>query len=57
MPNPPSSTDLRRWAAQCADQAKRVTSDTAQRERLLKMEQAFLAAADEIDRLARDPDQ
>jgi hypothetical protein len=54
MPQPPSSADLRRWAAQCADQAKLATSDE-QRQRLLKMEQAFLAAAVELDRA--DPEK
>jgi hypothetical protein len=49
MPQPPSSADLRRWAAQCADQAKLAAADD-QRQRLLKMEQAFLAAAAELDR-------
>ena len=47
MPHPPSSVDLRRWAAQCADQAK-LAQAPEQRERLLKMEQAFLAAAEEL---------
>ena len=55
MPQPPSSADLRRWAAQCADQAK-LAQSPEQRERLLKMEQTFLASADEIDRIARDQD-
>jgi hypothetical protein len=49
MPQPPSSADLRRWAAQCADQARLAATDE-QRQRLLKMEQAFLAAAAELDR-------
>lgn len=51
MPQPPSPEDLRRWAAQCADQAKLAKSDQ-QRQRLLKMEEAFLAAAEEAERLA-----
>lgn len=54
MPQPPSSADLRRWAAQCAGQAKLATADE-QRQRLLKMEQAFLAAAAELDRV--DPEK
>jgi hypothetical protein len=48
MPQPPASADLRRWAGQCAAQAKLATDDE-QRQRLLKMEQAFLAAAAELD--------
>jgi len=51
MPQPPSSADLRRWAGQCAAQAKLATSNE-QRQRLSKMEQAFLAAAEEIDQLS-----
>jgi hypothetical protein len=50
MPQPPSSADLRRWAAQCAEQAK-LAQSPEQRERLLKMEQAFLAAAEDLYRL------
>ena len=55
MTQPPSSADLRRWAAQCADQAKLAQSQE-QRERLLKMEQTFLTAADDLDLHARDQD-
>ncbi|MBZ0149292.1 MAG: hypothetical protein K8F62_17375 [Pseudorhodoplanes sp.] len=54
MPQPPSPEDLRRWAAQCADQARLAASDE-QRQRLLKMEQAFLAAAEEVEGLM-EPD-
>jgi hypothetical protein len=50
MSHPPSPADLRRWAGQCAAQAKLATSDE-QRQRLLKMEQAFLSAAREIEEL------
>jgi hypothetical protein len=50
MPNPPSPADLRRWAGQCAEQAKLAASEE-QRQRLLKMEQAFLSAAKEIEDL------
>jgi len=50
MPQPPSPADLRRWAGQCAEQAKLAKADD-QRQRLLKMEQAFLAAAEEAEKL------
>ena len=50
MPQTPSPADLRRWAGQCADQAK-LAASPEQRQRLLKMEQAFLATAKAMEDL------
>jgi hypothetical protein len=44
-----SSADLRRWAARCASDAD-LAKDPADRERLLKMRDALLFLADNLDR-------
>lgn len=46
-----SAPDLRRWAAQCADEAVRTCSQD-DRERLLKMRDSLLSLAESADWLA-----
>ena len=43
------SSDLRRWAMQCIDQASDPSSSGEERERLMKMREGLLALADNQD--------
>lgn len=49
MQIPMVSSDLRRWAMQCIDQANDPRSSDEERERLMKMREGLLALADNQD--------
>jgi|GEM_PF-5454513 len=49
MQIPMVSSDLRRWAMQCIDQANDPRSSGEERERLMKMRESLLALADNQD--------
>lgn len=49
MQIPMVSSDLRRWALQCIDQANDPSSSGEERERLMKMREGLLALADNQD--------
>lgn len=49
MQIPMVSSDLRRWAMQCIDQASDPSSSGEERERLMKMREGLLALADNQD--------
>jgi hypothetical protein len=49
MQIPMVSSDLRRWAMQCIDQANNPRSSGEERERLMRMRESLLALADNQD--------
>lgn len=55
IPDPLSAIDLRHWAAQCAEQARKLNCSEEDRERLRRMRDAILALADNADWLAGAP--
>jgi hypothetical protein len=61
MQIPMVSSDLRRWALQCIDQANDPRSSEEERERLMKMREGLLALADNQDwlngRVANIPEE
>jgi hypothetical protein len=52
MPDILSAIDLRRWAAQCAEQANGPNLSGEDRDRLLRMRDSLLALAENADWLA-----
>ncbi len=49
MQIPMGSSDLRRWAMQCIEEANNPRSSGEERERLMKMREGLLALADNQD--------